>query len=225
MGNNKIIVFANQKGGVGKTTLCIMFAHYLHSLGKNVYVIDADQQLTVFDRRNDELKQKAKDEEPFGVCAVNIKDKDEVIKAVEIAKNFDGIILIDTPGTITEDGLIPIFVNADAIVCPYDYETNTIKSTGVFIQMMNILKGKFDKFHAKSFFVPNRVRKGQGIEDEKKFWSLSDSLFRGFGEVTTIIYDRVDIRRNSTMICKNEQLELVKEAFEYIMDKINKDNK
>ena len=44
MGNNKIIVFANQKGGVGKTTLCIMFAHYLHSLGKNVYVIDADQQ-------------------------------------------------------------------------------------------------------------------------------------------------------------------------------------
>ena len=44
--------------------------------------------------------------------------------------------------------------------------------------------------------------KGQGIEDEKKFWSLSDSLFRGFGEVTPIIYDRVDIRRNSTMICK-----------------------
>ena len=226
MANNKVIVFANQKGGVGKTTLCIMFAHYLHSLGKNVYVIDADKQMTVFDRRADDLKMEKKkaDDAPFGIGSVDIKNKQSVIQAVGLAKEFEGTILIDTPGTITEDGLIPIFVNADALVCPYDYETNTLKSTGVFIQLMQMLKGKFDKFHADSFFVPNRVRKGQGREADRLFWSRTDSLFRGFGEVTPTIYDRVDIRRNSTMSCKPEQLDLVKEAFQYIVDKVYKEN-
>lgn len=227
MGNNKVIVFANQKGGVGKTTLCIMFAHYLHSLGKTVYVLDADKQMTVFDRRTDDLKMERKKPEdaPFGIGSIDIKDKEQVIKAVNLAKEFDGTILIDTPGTITEDGLIPIFVNADALICPYDYETNTLKSTGVFIQLMQMLKGKFEKFHAKSYFVPNRVRKGQGREADRLFWSKTDSLFRAFGDVTPTVFDRVDIRRNSTMTCKPEQLELVKEAFQYIVDNIYSEEK
>ena len=33
---NKKIVFANQKGGVGKSTLCILFANYLAAKGRDV---------------------------------------------------------------------------------------------------------------------------------------------------------------------------------------------
>ena len=35
---NKIILFANIKGGVGKTTLCATFANYLRMDGKKVVV-------------------------------------------------------------------------------------------------------------------------------------------------------------------------------------------
>jgi len=40
----KIISFASQKGGVGKTTLCLQFAHFLVKKKKKVLVIDLDPQ-------------------------------------------------------------------------------------------------------------------------------------------------------------------------------------
>ena len=48
---NKKVVFANQKGGVGKSTLCILFANYLASKGKDVCIIDTDLQKTILMQR------------------------------------------------------------------------------------------------------------------------------------------------------------------------------
>ncbi len=38
----KIIVFSNLKGGVGKSTLCCHFAHFLVAKNQKVAVLDAE---------------------------------------------------------------------------------------------------------------------------------------------------------------------------------------
>lgn len=63
---NKIIVFANQKGGVGKSTLCILLADYLAYWKKDVCIIDTDlQQSATLQREQD--KQTFGEEEPYSI--------------------------------------------------------------------------------------------------------------------------------------------------------------
>ena len=47
MDDTIIITFANQKGGVGKTTLCAVFANYLVKKGCPVLVVDCDGQQSI----------------------------------------------------------------------------------------------------------------------------------------------------------------------------------
>ena len=40
----KIIAFANQKGGVGKTTTCVNVATYMALMDKKILILDLDPQ-------------------------------------------------------------------------------------------------------------------------------------------------------------------------------------
>lgn len=51
-----IVTFANQKGGVGKTTLCVTFANYLVTKGVRLVIIDCDFQHSIMKCRKTDLK-------------------------------------------------------------------------------------------------------------------------------------------------------------------------
>jgi chromosome partitioning protein len=220
---NKIVVFANQKGGVGKTALCVLFANYLVSKNKQVTVIDADIQKSIQGIRNNDTRQYGNDAFTYYVQSFDVsKGRDAVAKLVDAAKNVSGYVLFDTPGNLSEDGMIPILEAADYIVTPYQYETSTISSTGIFLQTLRKLREADAQVHAVNVFVPNRIKKGSGTRDEWDFWSATDNLFGGFGHVTPIIRDGIAVQRYNTIQNNEAQSKIVNDAFTDLLKVIGK---
>ena len=70
-----IVTFANQKGGVGKTTLCVTFANYLVTKGVRVVVIDCDFQHSIMKCRKADIRKYGEQEMPYEVWAYEANDK------------------------------------------------------------------------------------------------------------------------------------------------------
>ena len=49
---------------------------------------------------------------------------------MNLIKGMEGTVLVDSPGNLTQQGLIPIFVKSDYIVCPFQYEASIAKPQG-----------------------------------------------------------------------------------------------
>lgn len=65
-----IVTFANQKGGVGKTTLCVTFANYLVTKGVRVVVVDCDFQHSIIKCRKADSKKYGEQQMPYDVLAI-----------------------------------------------------------------------------------------------------------------------------------------------------------
>ena len=87
----KIIAFANQKGGVGKTTTCINVAAYMAAMGKKVLIVDMDPQGNASSGVGIEKNSKLK-------TIYNVIDKDAFVEEVIIQTNIVGLDII--PATV-----------------------------------------------------------------------------------------------------------------------------
>lgn len=214
---NRKIVFANQKGGVGKSTLCMLFANYLAFKRKDVCIIDTDLQKTILMQRRKDSTVFGDQEEPYSIQDFDIDDPTAVQQLMESATQVEGYVLFDSPGTVSEDGLVPMFVNADYIICPYEYEEKTLDSTGVFIQVMNQLRQSYPQMKAKLFFVPNKIDVRIGTSEEMRMWKQTDEIFAKFGKVTPRVTSRATLKRINTFELTNQQRDAVKDAFDYLI--------
>ncbi|GHT53693.1 chromosome partitioning protein ParA [Bacteroidia bacterium] len=215
-----IISFANQKGGVGKSTLCGMFANYLAKRGINVLVVDIDRQRTLYSQRKSDRGAFTDQEELYNIEEFDLENKKNSETLVSQIKSINGVILLDTPGSITEDGLIPIFANSDYIICPYLYEKKVLDSTGVFIQVIMALKSRIKEMDPTIFYIPNQVDKRVGTKEELFAFSETDKVFEKFGIVTPSIPNKVALKRSNTYVLTPPQEEAVMECFDFIIDKI-----
>ena len=87
----KIIAFANQKGGVGKTTTCINMAAYMAVMGKRVLILDMDPQGNASSGVGIEKSNKLK-------TIYNVIDKDAFVDEVILHTAIVGLDII--PATV-----------------------------------------------------------------------------------------------------------------------------
>lgn len=216
-----VIAFANQKGGVGKTTLCMLFANYLAKKGINVLVVDVDRQRSLMGQRKSDSDAWEDQEILYNVEEVNCEKEEETKQLMKLAKSIDGVVLIDTPGNVTENGLIPIFSQVDAIVCPYQYETRCLESTGVFVRVMLMLKEDYKEMNPSFFYLPNLVDSRVGTQSEKDSWNDADAILGQVGKVLPRIALKASVKRANTYFLSKEQEDDVAVSFDVLMSDLN----
>lgn len=131
-----IVTFANQKGGVGKTTLCVTFANYLVSKGVRVLVVDCDLQRSIVKCREADIHNYGLATIPYEVEIGSIINRAKVTEMTARLHNDPSIdvVLVDSPGSLAADGLVALFANTDILVIPFHYDAVTVSSTASFLQ-------------------------------------------------------------------------------------------
>jgi chromosome partitioning protein len=181
-----ICLFGNQKGGVGKSTLTVLSGNYL-SLAKDwpVTIIDMDYQQSISQKF--EKAKVLENDEPYEVLPATLESY-PVLHNV-LSKNKKDAVLIDLPGKLDDDGLIPVFRSADLVICPFAYDEFTFESTVLFTVVVKKVNPK-----AEVIFVPNRIKANVKFEILSE---VNEQLNR-FGKITAPIPDRIDFQRITT---------------------------
>jgi chromosome partitioning protein len=181
-----IIIIGNQKGGCGKSTLVLLLANYLTLVKKcKVTVLDTDYQQSVSQKF-----QKAKileNAEPYEVLALELETYPDMREV--IAANPKDIALIDLPGKLDDDGLLPVFSSADLVICPFAYDEFSFESTILFSVVLRKINPE-----VRIVYVPNRVKANVKYETQTDV----NAQLAKFGSVTQGLPDRIDFQRINT---------------------------
>ena len=181
-----IIIIGNQKGGAGKSTLALVLANYL-TLEKRcpVTIIDMDYQQSIAQKF--EKAKILENAEPYEVVPASL----EIFPYLKglLGKNEKAVVLIDLPGKLDDDGLIPVFNSADLVICPFSYDEFTFQSTVLFTVVMKRINPAIGMV-----FVPNRIKSNARYEIMQEV----DGQLSKFGSITPVLPDRIDFQRVST---------------------------
>ena len=208
---NKIVLFANMKGGVGKSTLCATFANYLVAKGVPVVVLDADIQRSILGHRERELEAEPGAQIPWQVQFLDTAKAKDVLPKL---KKLPGVVLIDTPGNIYDANLQHIFKAADLCLVPLTYDSDNIDSTRVFSMVVKKVSD------AKLVFIPNNIvtiqEKSASVSEDR---SKAYAALKDLGYITPKIKQSLTVKQYSTLQPLDRyKTNAVQYAFEPIID-------
>ncbi len=150
-----IISFVNAKGGVGKTTLAVHFAVWLHERGKKVAFIDADRM---------RLSSGWLAEAEPGIATSAITTQAEILNQADAIAGTVDHLIVDGPAGDT-DLTRAILLKSALALLPCAASELDLKGTRqeieVVRQAQSLLRGL-----PRAFFIPNRVDPKQVLTRE-----------------------------------------------------------
>jgi chromosome partitioning protein len=200
------IIIANQKGGVGKSTITTLLANYLVLDKKaNIIVLDMDYQQTVFDRWEGD-KQMYSNEPLYEVMKLDIEEYPKYVKALDQIEG-QGHVLLDTPGKLDDDNMLAIIKDADLVVCPFAYEKSIFESSLFFSKVAQHVNPEI-----KIVYLPSRIRGSVKYETEDQV----RKVLATYGTIAPKIPERVALERIDSVSISSEARALIQESFDYI---------
>ncbi|SDF11803.1 chromosome partitioning protein [Mucilaginibacter pineti] len=184
-----VILIGNQKGGAGKSTLTLLLANYLATVrNRKLTILDMDYQQSIAAKAE---KAKILENAPlYEVIPSDLKHFPVLLNVMDQDKNKPELVVIDLPGKMDDDGLIPVFLAGDIILCPFNYDELSVDSTLLFAMVIKKINNR-----APLIFIPNRIKNTVKYETREEV----DKVLAKFGVVTPGITDRVDFQRVSTL--------------------------
>lgn len=199
-----IIIIGNQKGGAGKSTITLALANFLtQARQRGVTVIDMDYQQSIAQKF--EKAKVLENAEPYQVVPASLESY-PVLRNL-LGKNEKDIVLIDLPGKLDDDGLLPVFSSADLVICPFGYDEFTFESTVLFTVVLRKINPEIG-----IVFIPNRIKSNARYEIMAE---VNEQLSK-FGGITPLLPDRVDFQRINTFYTPVSLLPVITPVFEQI---------
>lgn len=218
---NFITMFANQKGGVGKSTLCLSYATYLTEVkGIRLVVIDADPQHSTYRKWKQDCDDHPNAKPLYNVVTFDDLDNEqETIDFIKDLRKQDYSFIIDTPGNMGLAGLIHLAHAVDVIATPVQYEKLCARSTNAFINFVLDLCDKVSPNELKKIaFIPNMHQKRWGNKEESIFVKQTEEDYSNIGLLLPRIPLSPEMRRLSIYGLTNKQKEIVGPCFEKLCD-------
>lgn len=202
-----VILIGNQKGGAGKSTLTLLLANYLATIQqRRLTVLDMDYQQSIASKY--EKAKILENQAPYEVIPCDLRHFPKLLQVLQHKKGE--IVLIDLPGKMDDDGLIPVFLAGDLILCPFNYDEFSVDSTLLFAMVTQKINN-----HAPLVFIPNRIKNTVRYETRQQV----DQVLSRFGIISPSIADRVDFQRISTASTPAIVLPVVLNVLDLIYDK------
>ena len=150
--------------------------------------------------------QKLENPQPYEVIPLGLEQFPDIKET--LTSNEEEYILIDLPGKLDDDNLIPVIQAADIIAVPYTYEKMTFESSMLFTMLAETLSPD-----ARFLFIPNRVQKSVNYALKNDV----DKALRGYGQVTPCIHQSVKYERILTKDIPMDKLSEIEEVFKVIL--------
>ena len=212
---NRIVIFSNIKGGVGKTTLCALFASYLAERGYPVIAIDADLQASLYRHRQREKDVAPDVQAPWNVDLLDTAKGDHLKNVMSKLKTVPGIVLIDCPGNLNDRNLEYIYKSADTAILPISFDADTVDATGIFVKALKTVSS------ANLVFIPNRINTSERKSEELRQRAQTTEFLGLVGVVMPTVKQSVSVKRYTTLYpLERNQLAAVEPSFCKIIEEL-----